>query len=144
MERDAPQRMDDRRQEWSQHILVNSGTADILHLIRGLMRERYTITTIDFVPDTLAQIAALDPAVLTLDIAMREQAGWQPFKRLLVEARKTGILMLVISTAPSLAKRPQEHASQYGNLCYRAKPASFNWILAPIREMIERASLSPS
>ena len=60
MERDAPQRMDDRRQERSQHILVNSGTAVILHL----MRERYTITTIDFVPDTLAQNAALDPDVL--------------------------------------------------------------------------------
>jgi hypothetical protein len=71
------------------------------------------------VPDTFAQIAALDPAVLIMGIAMGEQAGWQPFERLLVEARKTGIPMLVISTAPSLAERAQEQASQYGKLRYR-------------------------
>jgi CheY-like chemotaxis protein len=118
MERDARQRMDNCPQERSQHILVISGTADILPLMRGLLRERYTIT-INFVPDTFAQIAALDPAVLIMDIAMGEQAGWQPFKRLPVEARKTGIPMLVISTAPRLAERAQEQASQYGNLRYR-------------------------
>jgi CheY-like chemotaxis protein len=86
--------------------------------MRGLLRERYTIT-INFVPDTFAQIAALDPAVLIMDFAMGEQAGWQPFERLLVEARKTGIPMLVISTAPSLTERAQEHASQHGKLRYR-------------------------
>jgi CheY-like chemotaxis protein len=118
MERDAPQRMDNCPQERSQHILVISGTADILPLMRGLLRERYTIT-INFVPDTFAQIAALDPAVLIVDIAMGEQAGWQAFNRLPVEARKTGIPMLVISTAPSLAERAQEQASQYENLRYR-------------------------
>jgi DNA-binding NarL/FixJ family response regulator len=143
MEWDAPQRLDDRRQERSKRILVIRGTADILPLMRGPWRERYTITN-NCVLDTFAQIAALDPAILVLDIAMGEQAGWQPFKRLLVEARKTGILMLVISTAPSLVERAQEQASQYGNLCYRAKPASFDGILAPIREMIEWASPSPS
>jgi hypothetical protein len=47
--------------------------------MRGLLRERYTIT-INFVPDTFAQIAALDPAVLIMDFAMGVQAGWQPFK----------------------------------------------------------------
>jgi hypothetical protein len=61
-----------------------------------------------------------------------------------VEARKTGIPMLVIFTAPSLAERAREQASQYGNLRYRAKPANFHGILGPIREMIERASPSPS
>jgi hypothetical protein len=47
-----------------------------------------------------------------MGIAMGEQAGWQPFERLLVEARKPGIPMLVISTAPSLAERAQQQASQ--------------------------------
>jgi DNA-binding NtrC family response regulator len=143
MERDARQRMDNCPQERSQHILVISGTADILPLMRGLLRERYTIT-INFVPDTFAQIAALDPAVLIVDIAMGEQAGWQAFNRLPVEARKTGIPMLVISTAPSWQSVPKSRRRSTESCVIGAKPASFDGILAPIREMIERASPTPS
>jgi hypothetical protein len=79
--------MDDCPQEGSQHIPVISGTANILPLMRGPLRERCTIT-INFVPDINAQIAALDPAVLIMDIAMGEQAGWQLFKQLLWKREK--------------------------------------------------------
>ena len=135
--------MDDRRQEPRQHILVIGGTADFLHLIRDLLRERYTITTTDFLPNTFAQIAVLDPNVLIMDIAVGEQAGWRLWERLHVEARTAGIPVLIISTAPRLVERAQDEAARHGNYRYLAKPASFDEMLAQIRAMVEGVAPRP-
>jgi DNA-binding response OmpR family regulator len=77
-----------------------------------------------------------------MDIAVGQQAGWRLFERLHVEARTTGIPVLVISTALSTMERAQDQTARYGNHRYLAKPASFDEMLAQIREMVRGASPS--
>jgi hypothetical protein len=68
--------MEDRTQEGRKHIFVINGAPEFLNLMRDLFQdERYNVTTTNFVPNSFAQIAALQPDALIIDVVVGQQAG---------------------------------------------------------------------
>src|SRR3954462_5478701 len=135
METEVPQSTADCRQERRPHLLVISGTAAFLSLMRDLLHEHFHVTATNLVPTTLTQLAALAPDALIVDMAVGLQAGWGQFERLHADARSTDIPVLVVTTDPSLVERAQDEAPGTGHRRYRAKPTSFDELLAQIQEL---------
>lgn len=132
--------MEDRRQEQRQHIFVINGSIDFLNVLRELFQEeRYNVTTTNFVPNSFAQIAALQPDALIVDVVVGQKAGWELLQRLHAEADTTGIPVLVVSTDPRLLDRAEAEAGLYGTHHYLGKPFNLDEILRIIHEMIGEA-----
>jgi CheY-like chemotaxis protein len=116
---DAPE----RAQHGRKHIFAINGAAEFLNLIRDLFEgSRYNITTTNFVPNSFAQVVALQPDVVIVDIAVGVQAGWELLERLHQDAATRDIPVVIISTMPWLLERAQAEAERYGFASYLAKP----------------------
>jgi DNA-binding response OmpR family regulator len=127
-------------QQGRQHIFAINGAAEFLNLIRDLFEEaRYNVTTTNFVPNSFAQIEALQPDVLIVDVVIGQQAGWDLLEQLHEGAATTGIPVLVTSTDPRLLDRAREQATRYGQHRYLEKPFDADAIVAEIRAMIGEA-----
>ena len=132
--------MEDRSQEKRKHILAINGAPDFLNVVRELFQEEaYNVTTTNFVPSSFAQIAALQPDALIVDVVVGQSAGWELLERLHAEAATTGIPVLVLSTSPQLLERAREQAARYGTHRYLDKPFDIDALLSHIREMIGEA-----
>ena len=132
--------MEDRSQEQRKHIFAIDGSPDFLNVIRELFQdEGYNVTTTNFVPNSFAQIAALDPDALIVDIVVGQRVGWELLEQLNAAAATTGIPVLIVSTDPRLLERAQEQAARYGKNRYLIKPFGLDDILTQVREMIGEA-----
>lgn len=129
--------MEDRSQEGRKHIFAINGSVDFLSIVRELFQEEdYNVTTTNFVPNSFAQIEALQPDVLIVDVVVGQLAGWELLERLHAEAATTGIPVLVISTSPYLLDKVREQAERYGTHRYLGKPFDVDDMLLAIRELI--------
>ena len=127
----------ERDQARRKHVFVLNGAPEFLGLMRKLFQaERYNVTTTNFVPTSFAQIAALQPAVLIIDLAYGQQVGWDLLERLHAEAATAGIPVLVVSTQPHLLERAREQVARYGGNAYLAKPFHLPAMLRAIEELI--------
>jgi CheY-like chemotaxis protein len=114
-----------------------NGSPEFLNIVRELFQEEaYNVTTTNYVPTSFDQIAALQPDVLIVDVAVGRQAGWELLERLHAEAATTGIPVLVTSTSHQLLAKAQEQAARYGTHRYLGKPFDLEALLGEIREMI--------
>jgi len=130
-------RVEDRSQEQRKHIFAINGSPAFLNIVRDLFQEEdYNVTTTNFVPNSFAQIAALQPDALIVDVVVGQQAGWELLERLHEEAATRAIPTLVVSTDPRLLARAREQAEQYGTHRYLEKPLDLDAMLGHIREMI--------
>jgi CheY-like chemotaxis protein len=129
--------MENRGQQARKHVLAINGSAEFLNVVRELFQdERYNVTTTNFVPHSFAQIAALQPDALIVDVAVGESAGWNLLERLHDAAATTGIPVLVLSTSPQLLEKAREQSERYGNHRYLDKPFDVDALLEHIRQMI--------
>jgi CheY-like chemotaxis protein len=129
--------MDDRSQEQRKHVFAINTSPEFLNIVRELFQEEgYHVTTTNFAPNSFAQIEALKPDALIIDIAIGEQAGWDLLKQLDTDADTAGIPALILSTDPRFLARAEAHAAQYGNHRFLAKPLDLEAMLEAIREMI--------
>jgi len=106
--------LDDRAAEQDQmerqHILLVNSDPAILDLARVLLGEaRYNVTTTNAVPRTFALIAAAQPALLIIDLAIAEVAGWDLLVHLHAEAATAAIPVIVTARDPRLLA----HAARY-------------------------------
>lgn len=101
--------------------------------------QRYNVTTTNFVPHSFAQIEALQPDVLIIDLVYGKQAGWALLERLHREASTAGIPVLVVSVEEDLIARAQKQVDRYGGNAYLAKPFSLNQMVAAIEALIGKA-----
>jgi DNA-binding response OmpR family regulator len=132
--------VEDRRQEGRKHVFAINGSVDFLNIVRELFQEEaYNVTTTNFVPNSFAQIQALQPDALIVDVAVGQSAGWELLEQLNESAATNGIPVLVLSTSPQLLERAQEQAARYGTHRYLDKPFDLDALLANIREMIGEA-----
>ena len=132
--------MEDRSQEQRKHIFAINGAPEFLNVIRDLFQdEGYNVTTTNFVPNSFAQIAGLEPDALIVDIVVGQRAGWELLEQINAEASTTGIPVLIVSTDPRLLERAQEHSERYGKNRCLIKPFGLDEILTHIREMIGEA-----
>src|SRR6478735_10607371 len=98
----------ERTQMDRQHIFAVNGSPDFLDVVRELFQEEdYNVTTTNYVPRTFAQIMALDPSLLIIDLVVGQQAGWDLLEELGNEAATRGIPIVVLSTNPQMLARAQ-------------------------------------
>jgi DNA-binding response OmpR family regulator len=121
----------------SQHIFVVNNTPAILDLVRALLeQERYRITTTNFLPRTVDEIAALQPTLLIVDLSIGEQAGWQLLATLRQEAATRGIPVIVLSTLPRLLEQAEANHAVWGGDRFLSLPFELDELLDLIRELI--------
>src|SRR5215213_2843291 len=132
--------MEDNSQEQRKHVFAINTSPEFLNIVRELFQDDgYNVTTTNFAPNSFAQIEALKPDALIIDIAIGQEAGWELLEQLAADADTAGIPALVLSTDPRLLERAQAQASRYGNHRYLAKPLDLEAMLEAIREMIGNA-----
>lgn len=131
---------EDRTQEGRKHIFVINGAPEFLNLMREVFQDqRFNVTTTNFVPNSFAQIAALQPDALVVDIVVGQQAGWELLERLHAGVSTAGIPVIVVSTSPRLLEEAREQAARFGTHRYLVKPFDLGDLLAMIDEMIGAA-----
>jgi CheY-like chemotaxis protein len=129
--------MDGHGQAQRRHVFAINTSPEFLNIVRELFQEEgYNVTTTNFAPNSLAQIEALHPDALIIDIAIGQDAGWELLEQLAADADTAGIPALVVSTDPRLLERAQAQASRYGNHRFLAKPLDLEAMLEAIQEMI--------
>jgi CheY-like chemotaxis protein len=70
-------------QRGCQHIFAINGAADFLYLVRELLEDSsYNVTTTNFVPKTFAEILAMEPNLIIIDLALHIHAGWDVLEHL--------------------------------------------------------------
>jgi CheY-like chemotaxis protein len=129
--------MDGRSQTQRRHIFAINASPEFLNIVRELFQdEGYHVTTTNFAPNSFAQIEALQPNALIIDIAIGQEAGWELLEQLEADADTAGIPVLVISTDPKLLAHAEAHAARYGKHRFLAKPLDLDAMLQAIQEMI--------
>jgi chemosensory pili system protein ChpA (sensor histidine kinase/response regulator) len=132
--------VEDHRQERRPHVFAINASPEFLGIVRELFQEEgYDVTTTNFAPNSFAQIEALLPDALIIDIAIGQEAGWDLLERLDADADTAGIPVLVVSTDPRLLARAEAHAARYGTHRFLAKPLDLGAMLTTIQEMIGRS-----
>ena len=132
--------MDGRSQVQRRHVFAINASPEFLNIVRELFQEEgYNVTTTNFAPNSFAQIEALQPDALIIDIAIGQDAGWDLLEQLGADADTAGIPALVVSTDPRLLTHAEAHAARYGTHRYLAKPLDLDAMLQAIREMIGEA-----
>src|SRR5687768_939616 len=95
--------VEDCSQERRPHVFAINTSPEFLNIIRELFQEEgYNVTTTNFAPNSFAQIEALHPDALIIDIAIGLDAGWELLEQLDADADTAGIPALVASTDPRL------------------------------------------
>jgi CheY-like chemotaxis protein len=129
--------VEDRSQEGRKHIFAINASPEFLNVVRELFQdEGYNVTTTNFAPNSFAQIEALQPDALIIDIAIGQEAGWELLDQLGADADTAGIPVLVVSTDPRLLAQAAAHAARYGTHRFLAKPLDLEAMLEAVREMI--------
>jgi CheY-like chemotaxis protein len=132
--------MDGRSQIQRRHVFAINASPEFLNIVRELFQEEgYNVTTTNFAPNSFAQIEALQPDALIIDIAIGQEAGWDLLEQLEADADTAGIPALVVSTDPRLLAQAEAHAARYGTHRFLAKPLDLDAMLQAIREMIGEA-----
>ena len=132
--------MDGRSQVQRRHVFAINASPEFLNIVRELFQgEGYNVTTTNFAPNSFAQIEALQPDALIIDIAIGQEAGWELLEQLGADADTAGIPALVVSTDARLLAHAEEHAARYGTHRFLAKPLDLDAMLQAIREMIGEA-----
>ena len=120
-----------------QHIFVINGSPVFLDVMRDLLQdEHYNVTTTNFAPRSFEQIAALQPSMLIVDVAIGQKAGWELLERLNADASTEQIPVLVVSTDPALLARAEEQANRYGGSRFLNKPFNLDAVLEAVHELI--------
>ena len=123
-----------------QHIFVVNGDPDFLNIVCALLQdERYNVTTTNFVPRTFDQIAALQPALLVLDVVVGERAGWDLLDQMQSAASTYDIPVIVISTDPRLLDRARANQGRYAAQRFLDKPMDLDALLAMVEDLIGTA-----
>ena len=130
----------ERAQMAARHIFVINGDPGFLNLMRDLLQdEAYNVTTTNFVPATFDQIAALQPDLLLIDLAIGRRAGWELLERLHATAATTAVPVIIVSTQPDYLARARAQAARYGAAGLLAKPFDLADLL-----LLVRTALAPS
>ena len=130
----------ERAQMGRRHIFVVNGEPALLNLMRDLLQsERYNVTTTNFLPATIEQIAALRPDLLVIDLAVGARAGWELLAELRHGAATRRIPVLVVSTSEALIARARADPATWGGDRFLAKPFDIKDVLAAVDELIGTA-----
>ncbi len=119
------------------HVMVIDASRMILGVMRELLEfDRYAVTATTFVPESFAQIEALQPNLLIIDLAIHQHVGWDLLERLALEALTRSIPVIVTSTDPKLLQRAEANQVQYGGQGWIAKPFDVDELLHVVHDLV--------
>ena len=120
-----------------QHILLVNSDPAILDLARVLLGEaHYNVTTTNAVPHTFALIAATQPALLIIDLALTEVAGWDILVRLHAEARTAALPLIVTARNTPLLAHVECYPDLFGAPVRLVIPFAVDALLDAVRALI--------
>lgn len=123
------------------HLFALTSDAPFLDLLREVLEEGgYRVTATPFAPAVFARIAAVQPALLILDLAMRERAGWDLLERLHGEAATRTIPVVVVSTQRGYFSRAWDDRARFGSQAVLEMPFDIDDLLAVVRDALLRAA----
>ena len=126
--------MDNRSLEQRKHVFAINSSPEFLNIVRALFQEEgYNVTTTNFAPNSFAQIEALKPDALIIDIAIGQEAGWELLEQLDADADTAGIPALIVSTDPRLLAHAEAHAARYGRHRFWESPLIWRRCWEPSR-----------
>ena len=130
----------EQQQRQRKHVFVVNGDPPFLDLMRDLLQDaRYNATTTNYVPPTFAQIAALQPDLLVVDLVVGVQAGWDLLDALRDEAITHGIPIIVTSTNQVLLDRACAEQERFGSRRCIVMPFDLDHMLKTIDALIGTA-----
>jgi len=136
----VPGQDSEHRQAERKHIFAVNGAVDFLETLRELLQdEKFNVTTTNYVPETFDQIAAVDPDLIIVDLAVGQRAGWDLLERLHAEAATRHIPVLVTSTDQRLLDRVKADVARYGENQFVVKPMNIDDLIGTVHEMIGSA-----
>jgi len=120
-----------------QHILMVSSDPVVLDLARALLQDvRYNVTTTNAVPRTFALIAAAQPALLVVDLAVTEQSGWALLFRLHAETATAAIPVIATAVDPRLLAHADRHPHIFGGPVRLVLPFDVDTLRDAVRTLI--------
>jgi len=125
----------------ARHLFALTGDDLFLDLLREVPEEEgYRVTATPFAPVMFDRIANSPPALLLLDLAVGERAGWALLARLHDEAATRQIPVVVVSTQRDYLARAWEDVARYGSQSVLAMPFDIDDLLALVRDTLARAA----
>lgn len=122
------------------HVSVIDDSIEVLTLLRELLQEEhYTVTTTTLAPGSWDHIAALQPDLLMLDLAVGNRLGWDLLERLQREPLTWDIPAIVFSTDPPLLHRAERRADRYAGRRFFLKPFDIDDLMTAVDELVESA-----
>jgi CheY-like chemotaxis protein len=122
------------------HILCINSSPAFLDALRALLQDaQFNVTTTNHVPQTLAMIAASQPALLIVDLAVGEQAGWDLLEQVQQDAVARDIPMIVTSTSDKFLDRASQESKRLGGHTYLLKPFAVDTLLKLVHGLIGQA-----
>lgn len=130
----------EKRQMERKHVFAVNGAVEFLDVLRELLQEeQYNVTTTNYVPHTYDQIAALQPDLLMIDLAVGIQAGWDLLERLTSEVSTRQIPVIVFSTSRHILEEVQSQPERFGGQRFLGKPLDLDEVIQAIDELIGKA-----
>jgi chemosensory pili system protein ChpA (sensor histidine kinase/response regulator) len=137
-----PARMSDRERQQMQrkHVFCVNGSATFLEFVRMLLEEEsYNVTTTNFVPATFAQIVALAPDLIIIDLEVGLRAGFDLLDRLRSDAVTAQLPVIIVSTDQKLLDEARHHREDIPPTRFLAKPFNIEEMLDAVHVLIGAA-----
>jgi len=118
------------------HIMLFDSSQLIRQLMDALLTEEHDRVTVStFLPTAFEQIAAVQPALLIIDLAFHQRVGWELLEQLARDALTRNIPVLMTSTDASLLERAEANQVRYGGQSWIAKPFELEVIMDEVRRL---------
>jgi len=131
--------LDGRKGTERAHVFVVNDSAIFLELMRDLLEEHYTVSTMGVGLHAFDQAVTLRPDAILVDLVVGERAGWDVLEALHAGATTSDIPIIVLSTDSRLIARARDNAARYGGNAYITKPFDLMALLDVIAEQVGHA-----
>jgi two-component system, OmpR family, alkaline phosphatase synthesis response regulator PhoP len=126
-----------QHQAGRKHVFIVNGDPNFLEFVRELFQlYEYNVTTTNFVPRTFAQIEALEPNLVIVDLVIGQQMGWELLERLQFETITRDIPVIAVSTSCELLERARIEQERYGADRYVVKPLDIHDLMKTVQGLI--------
>ena len=122
------------------HLMLFDASFTIRTIMKELLDdERCHATVSPILPESFAEIAAGQPALLIIDLGFEERLGWELLEQLARETVTRGIPVLVTSTDQRLLDGAEANQGQYGGESWVVKLFEIERIMSEVRRLTATA-----
>jgi CheY-like chemotaxis protein len=120
------------------HIVCINNNLDLLEMICLLLEdEGYQATPLTLEPDTHANIVALEPDAIIIDLTYQNPASWNLLEQVNADPSTGEIPRIVVSTDLRALETAQTEAERYGGDRFLLKPFDVYELTDMIRDLLD-------